>query len=347
MDFKYVPVLKNRPQELAVLKILFKLPISNSVLPLIEIVQEKSNVRSRAMFYDEIQKINETNMPVMVDIVRVNNPKGTKPNIKEFLINNKNNFEHYINLYKQLKEIPNLIPVVSYDPDDYNINDIKQTSNAIKSIGFTKIAYRLKWKSKTFLSPLSEIANIINSSDILLFDIGHTGHSSSILKDPYNKINKLRSKKDFISVIINSTIPKNLKNTDLINGQKIEGLDCALQKAYSVYGFNAFGDYACVKSELPPSGGTISPGFIFYCSTKNCYIGYKGRIKKLTEFKDHIVPELLKSSYWHILNRQHKENCPGCNIIKEVHNGLNEGKSQGMWKRVSMLHYIYTMDELL
>lgn len=345
MDFKYVPILKNRREELNVFKALNQIPISKKVLPLIEVVQERTQTNSKTFFYEDLIKFSNPDIPIMVDIQKMSKPTGTSDAVKQFLTKVKRDFNYQISLFKNLLGIPNLIPVISYDPNDYEINEIIRIEKELRDIGYNSIAYRLK--IGFFNLPFNEISKVIKDNDIIILDLETLLYSNPDHVDKYNKVISLKSTKNVTIVLIHSVLKKEMTNVGLINGAKIDGLNDGMRKNYDKLGFDAFGDYACVKGELPPSGGTISPGFIFYSWNHDCYIGFNGRKAQLTEFKDHIVPNIIKSIYWNEYTNSHKKVCLGCSKILEVHNGIEEGKSQSLWKRISMSHYIYTMDELL
>jgi hypothetical protein len=110
------------------------------------------------------------------------------------------------------------------------------------------------------------------------------------------------------------------------------------------YKFDGFGDYACVTNILPTSGGSISPAGIYYSVENNYFVGFRGQSRSLDEFKNHIVPAIMKSSYWAEFDDDHHKHCPGCSKIQEIADGKNTGKSQGVWKGITMGHYIYTID---
>ncbi|MCX7922239.1 MAG: beta family protein [Clostridia bacterium] len=345
MDFKYVPILKNRREELSVLKTLFKMPISTKILPLLEIVQDKAQKNSKTLFYEDLEEFANPDIPFMVDIRKMARPTGTSPTVKQFLTKVKRDVNYQLDLFKKLHKIRNLIPVISYDPNDYDSNEIINTDKELRKIGYDRIAYRLT--INYFTVPYSEIIKVIKDNDILILDLETVKYSNPDHMDKYNKVKNLKLSKKISLVLVHSVLKKDMTNTGLVNGEKIDGLNDGIKKHYSSYGFDAFGDYTCVKGELPPSGGMISPGFIFYSWKNDCYIGFKGREPKLTEFKDYIVPNVLKSSYWNEYSNSHRDKCPGCFKVLEVKNGFDDGKNQGLWKRISMLHYIYTMDELL
>ena len=70
-------------------------------------------------------------------------------------------------------------------------------------------------------------------------------------------------------------------------------------------------------------------------------------MKELAEFINFIIPNLTSSNYWKSYSQNHKANCPGCKTIINIKNGNESGKSQAKWKRIAIMHYLYTMEEFL
>lgn len=342
----YVPVLKNRQEEINALKSLSSIPLSNKTLPLLEIVQYKLRSNSKKNLLQELQNTLGSNTKVMIDILNLKSHKKSKKPINNFLSQIKENPNYRLNLYNSLKPLKNFIPVISYDPNNYDKlqNEIQHDANYLRN-NFNRLGFRLK--QKHFDDALSEIKNIIQDKDIIILDIEHKKHTESSLINFYSKINTLKKSNNLTTFIINSTIPEDLTNKSISNVQPILTIDNSLRDCYISYGFDGFGDYTTIKSLLPPSGGRISPGFIYYSYKDNKCIGFSGRIPNLNEFKNYIIPTLTSCVYWNNYTPIHHSNCPGCNHILNLMNNSESAASQGKWKQISIKHYIYTMDKYL
>lgn len=342
----YVPVLKNRQEEMNALKALYSIPISNKIFPLLEIVQAKSRENSKKTPSEELKECINPTTDFMVDILNVEHPKKSKEPINNFLLNIRQTPNFRINLFNSLKDIKNVVPVVTYDTDTYSLKnkEIEKESKLLRT-NFSRLAFRIKIKHLDHA--LSEVANSININDVIIFDIHHTTHSNPILKSSYNKIKNLATAKSATTIIINSIIPEDFTNSSIVNGAPILEIDNSLRDSYAIYGFNGFGDYATIKDSLPSNGGTISPGFLFYSFKNNFFAGFKGIQHDLSSFISHIIPTLEKSPYWKEYSRDHLLNCPGCKTILDIKKASLTGKSQGLWKRISIMHYIYTIDKYL
>lgn len=342
----YVPVLKNRQEEINALKALCSIPLSNKTLPLLEIVQAKSRSNLKKTLLQELQGTLGNNTTVMIDILNLKSHKKSKKPINEFFSQIKQEPNYRLTLYDSLKPLKNFIPIISYDPNNYDKlqNEIQHDAHYLRN-NFSKLGFRLKVKH--FNNALSEIKNVIENEDIIILDIEHKKHTDSGITHFYNKINNLKASKNLTTIIINSVIPEDLTNKNMSDGQPISTIDNSLRDNYLSYGFDGFGDYTTIKSALPPSGGAISPGFIYYSYKNNKFIGFRGRFADLDEFKNHIIPKLTSSKYWCNYLPIHHSNCSGCNHILTLMNTSESAKHQGKWKQISIKHYIYTMDKYL
>lgn len=342
----YVPVLKNRQEELRALKALYSIPISNKILPLLEIVQSKSRSNLNKTLLEELQNTLGTNTKFMVDILNPKNHRKSKESINNFFSQINTNPNYRLQLYYSLKPLQNVIPTISYDSKNYNklnttiIKDAKHLRRK-----FNKLAFRLK--EAHFDDALSEVKSVIQNQDIIIFDIEHKNHTKPNLINFYNKIKAVKSVNTLLTFIINSVIPEDLTNKSFNDTHPISRIDNSLRDTYKSYGFDGFGDYATIKSSLPPAGGRISPGFIYYSYHDNKYIGFKGRSPDLDEFKNHIIPKLISSSFWNNYPHVHHPNCSGCNHILNIINTNESPRSQGKWKQIAIKHYIYTIDKYL
>jgi len=56
---------------------------------------------------------------------------------------------------------------------------------------------------------------------------------------------------------------------------------------------------------------------------------------------------IVESKYWNEFSVNHHKSCPGCQKIEKITTPTDPytGKSQAIWKGITMSHYIYTMNE--
>lgn len=343
----YIPILKNRTIEMSVIKELLNAGLSEKTIPMFEIIQMKSRSNSPKTYIDELQEMfSKYPHAFFLDIPKLNITSSTAKSIQEFmtLVNRQKNYA-----LEQLiccKGIDGSIPVLSYSFKE--VISISSLSFDIKNLHseFDSIALRITPAQYNRIKDFSFVP--LNEKDYLLLDIDNKGHTNPAFKKIYKDIQNIRRTIGFNTFLINSNRPSSLYNKNIIDDEPIEEIDNSLLEMYSMasYKFDGFGDYACIANALPSSGGAISPAGIYYSQDGNFFVGYKGRTPSLSEFDDYIAPSIVNSSYWDEYDKEHHHHCPGCKKIQDIVNGAS-GKSQGMWKGITMSHYIYTVDKLL
>lgn len=345
-SFRYVPVLRYRQQEISSLKSLHP-HLSLKTLPLIEIVKEKFNSRSKGTFESEYTKsLKEFSHPFMIDFpMYLSLTTRTQREVASFLRPIQSSPPQRLAKFRELKSLKNMIPVVSYNPRTaYTADTIVREAENLRTI-FSRLAFRLFIQGATLA--ISDITKVAVPGDIIIFDLDDAHHRNPALRPIYNSIANLGTNHGCSTVIVRTAIDQSITNVGLDNGQIVPQADNSLLSDYNSYGFHAFGDYAGVKKDPLQEGGTISPGFIYYSWSDNCYIGYNGLTRSLSEFEDHIAPSVVNSIYWRNYTNNHHATCPGCSIIQSIISGNESGKHQGKWKGISISHYIYTMEEFL
>jgi hypothetical protein len=340
----YMPVLKNRTVEMNVLKNLYQMPISSQILPMIEMIQLKTKSNSNKALVDELEEIfnsEDGKKPFFIDIIKRNVPNNTTPVVRDFLTRVNRKPGYYEEVIKQFAKLENAIPVISYNPNSFELEDIKKDVDTLED--FNKVAFRVT--SNTFKQVFSEVKGLIKDGDYFIFDIGLASHLNPALRKMYDEIRKLKSEVHFTSIILNSTKSSEVTNVGLEDGEPIFEIDNSLRDAYdSSHRFDGFGDYACIVDGLPSKGGGISPAGIYYSYDNNYFIGYR-RNKDLAEFENYIAPKIVSSEYWSEFSEDHHQKCPGCQLIYLISMREEPGKSQAKWKGITMTHYIYALSE--
>lgn len=342
----YMPIVKNRLIEMNVLREIYKIPLSSETIPMIEIIQEHARSNSAKTFIDDLEEIlKQTSSFVLVDILKTNIPKSTTETVREFLtkVNRKPGFA--LDLMLQLKKIHNIVPVVSYHPENIDAAAIKAEVEILRA-NYSKLALRIK--SVTYYAVFPIFSSLVESGDLIILDIDNASHTNPALKVMYKAIREIKNKIGVTTFIVNSTKSETITNKQLEDKQPILEIDNSLKEVYnaSSYGFNGFGDYACVANTLPTSGGSISPAGIYYSRENNFFVGFKARKQDLSEFV-YIASSIVDSEYWKEYLEEHHKTCPGCKMIYGISEGSENGKNQAKWKGITMSHYIYTIDESL
>ncbi|KYH34339.1 hypothetical protein CLTEP_17640 [Clostridium tepidiprofundi DSM 19306] len=335
MNQFYTPILKNRPVEMKSLKNLYEYTINKKIIPLIEIVQEKSSSKSNRSLCEKLKNTSSINTPFMTDIIKLSKHKKTKSAINTFLNKLNNNPLYEIDLFHSLSSFKNLIPIISYDESNYNFNQQLIVSNSKKLRNFFNlIGYKLK--INYFYEALNEIISVITQNDIIIFDIEHTKYNLRNLLSYYIKLREVKFKYNINAFIINSVILDNLTNKSLKNNVPIYSIDNRLRDNYISLGFDGFGDYATIKSCLPDNGSTIIPGFIYYSFKNNSYIGFRYNIN---EFRATIAPSVVNPNYWKDYSDNYHNKCPCCKSIVKI---LNEDEKYKIAISLSLkLHLLF------
>ncbi len=341
---KYVPVLRYRQEERAALR---QLALSAKTMPLVEIVTAKPHSSMKGAFSDLYTKdLASIEVSCMIDFpTHLSLSKSTIDNVRDFLLPLKRDRSRVIDMMLALAEVPGAIPVLSYDPQgQYEATTLVNETKTLRQ-QFNRLAFRMFAGSSDLL--LDELETVVNKNDIVILDIDIAPHSSPALKPICGRLLALKKKTLCSLVIIRSALSPRLTNIGLVDGQPIADADNSLRDVYAAYGFDAFGDFAGIKKDDLVKGGRISPGTVYYFWDENVYIGYRGRKPDLSEFATHIAPTIAQSRYWQQTSDRHKASCPGCRYVQDVLTGVASGRNQGLWKRISIMHYIYSMEEHL
>ncbi|PLX68147.1 MAG: hypothetical protein C0603_08545 [Denitrovibrio sp.] len=342
----YIPVIKNRTIEMGVLKEFLELELCDKVIPMVEIIQEKTRSNSKNNYIDDLKSLFlENERKFLLNFPQITPKRSNADPVKEFLTGIGRDNDLIFKNFVTCEEMRGMIPVISFNEKMLlGINDIKV---CISKLPKTISCKGLKLTNQQYQVVAKDIDQLLSKGDYLILDIDNRGYSNPIFKKTYKSINDSRKKIGFISVILNSNRPVDFYNKDIIDGEPIEEIDNSLLSAYNMkgYNFDAYSDYAGVTSSLPGSGGAISPAGIYYSFENNFFVGYRGNGKVLSEFKEHIAPSIFRSEYWSEFSDEHHDRCPGCKMINAIVNKDKSGMSQGQWKGITMSHYIYSVAE--
>ena len=345
----YVPILKNRTVEISVLQQLGMMNVfDNNVIPLIELIQKKTRSNNKNTFIQDLCLLLDKcpKMHTMVDFYKSTNLRRTTDPIREYVTMTVRipGFcaDELIPLISYRERV---IPVVSYLSESISLERIENEATLFRA-NFPHIAFRIKVQE--FEHVFSCVEQLITSNDYLILDIESASYTSPVIRKISKKISESKKLRHFTSVIINAHRPENVTNKSRPDGEPIAEIDNSLRELYAssyMNKFDAFGDYACISSALPSTGGAISPVGIYYSNENNYFVSYKGRAPQLSEFPTYIAPRIMESEYWAEFSPKHHQNCPGCMEITEIVSGVKSGRNQAQWKMITMLHYIYTMFE--
>lgn len=343
-DLIYMPAFRARQQELIVLK---SFDFGQNIFPLVEIIKAKDRANSTKTtieIYSEL--INEiTAVKVFIDLpTYIKDLSGMQDEVLSFNRTVLSNIDNRIAFYNTLAEFNDkIIPVVSslYNKTREE-NTITNQFNQLKE-QFPSVAIRTF--TNNFNNDLEEIKSLLTADDFLIYDIDEAvGLTNPIIRRDTTNIKTIVAPE---KIALRSAINTDIQNVKLNHGEIVYQADNSLIDLFHSYGFNAFGDYAGIKKDDLSSGGTISPGFIFYNPVDKLYYGYRGDIKNLAEFETKIVPAVLGSPLVAIINADNAEYLnelnEGWNTLQRISNGEESGKSQAKFKKISIEHYLHCM----
>lgn len=346
----YVPILKNRTIEMSVLSQLAEIGVFNStsVLPLVELIQEKTRSNNKNTILDDLAELLNVNssMTLMIDFLKSTKLNSTTDAVRNYVTLSTRQVDFCIEEMCKLSSFSQrVIPVISYLSENPSLNRITYEVSEYRKT-FPRVAFRIK--TQDFENIFSHVENLITEKDIVLLDIESSSHMNPVFKKIYKRISDSKKQRNFISVVGNANRPETLTNKSMADKEPIAQIDNSLKELYNtsiMNKFDGFGDYACIVASLPSTGGAISPAGVYYSNDNNFFVAFKGRTAQLSEFPDYIAPSIVASEYWEEYTDKHHKNCPGCQEILSILAGVKSGKNQGQWKMITMLHYIYTMYE--
>jgi len=347
----YMPTFRARQQENIVLK---SFDFGNNMYPLVEIVKEHDRKRSeetQQTFQEIYLSLLEgvTANKVFVDMpVYLKERASVKIEVLTFSRTVSSNREKRTeNLLSLANVNQKVIPVISsylnrtgeYDSIQLQVTSLRPT--------FNSIAYRILFNH--FNEDWAEVSAVATENDFVILDLDTIPpYPSPAMKQI---INTWRNFDTCPKIVLRSAI-NDIQNVNLEQNEIVFDADNGLLETYNTaFKANAFGDYVGIKKDDLTSGGTISPGFLFYNPVNNQFVGYKGEIKSLSEFEDTIVPAVIASEAVTQMNESGltylNENNQGWQTLLRIRDRIESGKSQAKFKKISMEHYLHCIKTLI
>jgi hypothetical protein len=343
-NFKYVPVMRSRQQELLVLK---SFNFEDRMFPMLEIIKEKDRVNNNRpvneIWTECVAAVKA--QKVFIDLpVYIRDTTSMQDEVVAFNRTRLSNLHRRIEFFHMFAMLPDkVIPVVStlY----LKTGEQNSITNQVQALRATFPNIAIRTFTSTLENDLAEIQQNLGPEDVLFYDLDTIQPLNPLVK-------KQRAALDQINVpykvVIRSAINTEIQNIKLDHGEVVADADNSLVDLYNnQLHMKAFGDYVGIKKDDLNAGGTISPGFIFYDPIDDLYYGYKGEIKSLNEFGDTIVPAVLNSPAVQRLQQQapgyiSAEN-PGFQTLLAILKDPDSGRSQAKFKRIAMEHYLHCM----
>jgi len=345
-DFKYMPTFRSRQQELLVIR---SFNFEKRMFPLLEIIKEKDRVNNNRPVADIWSEylMSQNFERILVDLpTYIRDTPSMQDEVLAFNRTTLSNLQRRVDFFTMLQPAAaKVIPVVSsLFNKTGEANSITNQIVALRDI-YPVIAVRTF--TSTFDNDFEEIRANLTANDILIYDLDTVQPLNPLVKKQMKSVESIAGP---YKIALRSAINTEIQNIKLDHGEVVADADNSLLDLFqSILKMDGFGDYAGVKKDDLNSGGTISPGFIFYDPIDNLYYGYKGEVKNLGEFQDTIVPAVLNSEVVVRLREEYPEfvsaENTGYQMLLSIQAGIDSGKSQAKFKKISMDHYLHCIRE--
>jgi hypothetical protein len=274
----YMPTFRSRQQENIVLNYFnFK----NNMYPLVEIVKEHDRKRPEAAqqsfqeIYSKLLAGVDANK-IFVDIpVYLKERASVKDEVLEFSRRVGSNIDKRIEVMLSLGALnQRIIPVVSsYANRTAEADSMRKQVIALRPT-FNSLAYRILYNH--FDEDWREASVLATANDFVILDL------DTIAPYPSPTLKKIISTWSAFTVcpriVLRSAINSDIQNVNLQHKEIVFDADNGLLDQYKIsFKANCFGDYAGIKKDDLTSGGTISPGFLFYNALSNEFVGFWGK----------------------------------------------------------------------
>jgi len=271
----YIPILKNRQQELTVIKNMNSF-FGSSIIPLIEVIKDeyKPNYKrdeNGEFIYEKKKKkrMRVKDKPTDQDIITLDKIQKLLNGKKAFIdffrfsdteYDNKiyngvetslklRAFDYYRKRLLEIGNHPFLVPVISikenFTLSDYDlvklINDLKKDNSSI--------AIRL---TDEFLGKYYELLqNNLSENDYIMLDIREQNVDSKFMElDEFRDLET-----DAKKILLNSPRLRKMNNGKYENLQFTDKINNKVAEIYKDYELDGFGDFGGLKDDLPVDGG--------------------------------------------------------------------------------------------
>ncbi|MCA5013732.1 MULTISPECIES: hypothetical protein [unclassified Enterococcus] len=354
----YVPIMKNRDEELRVSKVCSEF-FSDSIIPLFEIIQDrhidKYEIDQSTGDFKYILKPGNTKKtriklrPEEKDIITLNE---INENIKEkkafidffrFFENEYGNrkfknietsfrmsrdFNYYRTRLLQTTSFKNFIPTISIKKGlEIGIYDLTLLVNDLKKSS-SSIALRVTADQLDFYSEFIE--SNLSSMDYVMLDIREDNlNSKEIEVEEFESL-------DFsgIKILLNSPRKKSTQNKEFENLDFTSKIDNSVSQRYIEFNLDGFGDFGGLKDDLPTHGGGGKGAALalLYFKEKNQFYSVVNKDTSLgVRGYAYVKQEIVKRS--HLIDPN--KTCLGMKKVETLNNG-----TFASWNNVNLTRYI-------
>lgn len=279
--------MKNRQSEYRAMSTLIKKnQLSDDIVPLIEIIVEggTQDIDNWSKLFNRRQ--------IFADYFRCDMKIYGKVNMEKVkLVIQLNND---LNLYKEkvlsLMKYDNVIPVVTIKQGISKLlpSDVANVIDKLKSIRTaTSVAVRIE-----DISGYEKVLAKLTEDDYVIYDVNEQPYDSKVMEYADLSALKLRAQ----TILLCSPRKREVNNGVYEDGKPTVLINMGGEKAYSAYGFSAYGDYGGLKDSLPSKGGG-GKGYalsLIYEKGRNSFMSYRHNDSSAgpSGFK-YVVPRIL------------------------------------------------------
>jgi hypothetical protein len=362
----YVPMFKNRPEEMRVVKELNQC-FGKDIVPLIEVIDEYYETRykvdqitgkfikvqvgkqKRRIQIDPteedintLQVINKLtdNKEMFIDYFRYTTKKyGTSIDIEKVGLSRKLNdsFALYKTKILGLIEYKNIIPVISIK-DGYPIQKVEliKLMREVKE-GTSRVAIRL---TDNFIEPLSEVLQEeLDKNDFVMLDIEEQLPKSKFIE--YEEMEELGLLAQII--LLNSPRHVKRKNGDYPENAYTALIDNSAKDYVEEYNFSGYGDYCGLKDVLPRTGGSKGLGAalaLIYDFEENAFWAYTNKnIEDGMSGYNKLIPIILE-------DRERFDPHGTCSGFDKIAS-LDGSGNWSTWHNICARRYLWQVSETL
>lgn len=347
VEMKYFPTMCGNETMKNILK---KQKISDCITPVFEMVNTVAPRKDKRGYFGYwADMFNNYDSMTVVDIPMEHQEFLGKmePEYRQFFTDVYTKPDFRVNTLNKFDISDKVIPTLSHNPSmPYSHQLIDENSKLSKN--FKRKAVRLFTSSP--IVAYEDCKKILNENDILFVDIHeNTAEYATIMLDNARKV---KADTNCHIVIKQTSVGNGYKNTELPDSKITKGTKTYEHIKHSLYieyknlGFDGFSDYVGVRKYTLKNIPIVSPGFLIFDNSDGSYYGYKGTYDDLDSYLD-IIKKYEKSIHWKNIKNSHRKICEGCKVLDKMISTRSSYKSAPKWKRVSMSHYIASIDEVL
>lgn len=332
----YISVLKNREQELKIIKEHNGL-FTKDMLPLIEIIKQ----RFRGKFYtlDEMIRSYDSLLPegYLIDFFTFSDGeyKNFKSENVDFSISIRGQkIEEYMSMLMMVSASKSGIPVISIKDARplFNGDILYESIKRLKSIK-KRIAIRLQ--ARHFQRYFKLLDTVLESQDILIYDI-----NESMIQSNFFDTNLQKTKKgNYTSIILHSPRHRDLYNKTYPDGEYTNIIDNSISKDFSTYNFDGFGDYAGLKDDLPSDGGGKGYAIgLMYVNDVHQFFSIVAKESHNKDLRFEYVTKQIIDKHLSLLDPD--GTCPAIYHINSKHYQTGKYGNFSNWVYITLLRYL-------